>query len=342
MMEEKSPTKINKTINRLLDRLFGTYGIILGLFLIGAGIFYSYLINSLTPWDGNTEIVKLTATFLKECGLAVIILIGIAFTLDRRHRESFLQEVRTQIDAFKKDSFASLYGWTIPKKILYEVESQIFKNVLIRDKCCIEYLLREIPDEYKTQIDETCDIVTEKRIIVDIILKYELRNIKTTPITHQIKCFLEKEDAPQFNRVIKVITISDNLPSTYEEEDVKRFLDTSDEINNIYAFNEIELPPEKSISVEIHYRMIRAYNHTREVYFSILPSMGLEIDVKCNVPNLLILAELISPHYSDLKEIPCSDKGGAYCIEKKWIVNKPLLPYQGLMLWWHKTDKGIH
>lgn len=320
-------------LDKVIDSLFTIKGFIVSIVLI--------LVSHIIPdqqslWFFSSGIIHFIKSVVRDTGIAVFIMVGIAVTLDRRHRIRFLGEIDQQIANFRSSSFQALFGWFIPFEYLNEVEKQIFTANFIREDCEVSYTLRNIPEDIKQQIDETCDLNTE-RIIMEVRSKSKIRNIKLEPLPYSFRFFVEKEDAPNFNRVYLVnITNVEGVTQTYNDEELKTFLNPADIINNSYIMPERIIQPNETVEVDVRFRAIRAYPHTREVFLSLLMTRDMAIRIRCDIPGLIIFCETIAPQR--LQEIPITDPGSAYCTEKCWRIYKPLLPYQGFMLWWHKTN----
>jgi hypothetical protein len=332
---------MREQLNKILDLLIGTWGGILGIALILLGVWLQ---------DGSIQaqagVQHLFGSFARELGVALLVVVFITFTLDRRQKQLAAEESKNtllqfdaRVDGFisslKKNLFSALYNWQIPPSFLQEFQRQILAEGKTRDRCLLEYTLRELTLEERTMLEqEDPGCRGPNRMVLEVKFSNRMQNKRSEKIQHEICCYTEKENAPNFNRHRGVtITWPDGTTLSHSDDKLKECrLDGGGceaDLNTIYKLPPATIDANSFVDIEYRAICIRDKRHTREVFTSIILTEDLKVVVKNHIPDLEIMAEALAP-----QAIKKNVNGN----EHTYVLSRPLLPYQGVMVWWHNPN----
>jgi hypothetical protein len=281
-------------------------------------------------------IPEIHGSLLIELGIASFIIVILGLTLDKYQKE----KQDEMLEQFKENSFFALFGWILPNSEVFldTVTKQIFHSNFIRKDWIICYTLNKISDNIKASIDSTCNY--SDSLIIEIDSSYKITNIKSYEQNYNVKFWLEKEDAPTFNRVIYFNIQGKNFTGIgkNEEELRKCLVSKNEDISNEYNLGSYLIQPGETVSIRTKSLAIRSINQTTEFYTSVYLSESLTITIKDQTcSNLSFVCEANSPHRCNkVNEFSSND-----CREITWSITEPLLPYQGIYLKWHKPVQEL-
>jgi hypothetical protein len=224
-----------------------------------------------------------------------------------------------------------MFNWLVPADVLLEIERQMLTGGIIRESCEIEYVLKRLPDSLKSGLDESYDL--ENRMLVETRMKCDIRNMKPDPQRHILKLAVEKEDASSFNAVYSVWFTPEFGETVHlNEEDLKELRrDNPEDVNHTYAVDLGKILPNQVVKVEVLYRNLAPIDRNREVFTHSVVTRHVSVRVQSEIEGLEVLCEGLCPH--DVKSMPVGSYVHGY-MERQWRNEHPMLPGQGIMLWW--------
>lgn len=306
-----------------LRLLVSVYGLIISMGLIAFGEIFKKLVK----WD-------IFGTFFIELGIALFIAVFIGLTIDRLQKKELEEIYKKNLDEFKESSFNSLYGWMIPETYLDAIKEQVLSQGVSRSNCLLEYVIRDVsPDDIATIRAQDNEVNVDGRVIMKQYLYYTMTNHTASRKTIDIPFSIEKEDAPLFNRVNHINIIRNGKVEQYPEDKIlsTQCQEEWNSIDNCFSICGIEISAGESIDVEILATALRSKKHTREVYTSLRLTDGITVKVynETDRSDMQIFCSGLT--FNNLKKYYLDDVVA-------WKLNRPLLPYQGVMMWWHLPE----
>jgi hypothetical protein len=295
----KKDCKLQEKIDKLLKIQF--YYIILllaGIFLVVGTLFnieYFFFDKHSVFGSKINEVFELLCT---ELGIAFCVIGVLGLTLDK-HQKNKQEEM---LNKFIENSFFAIYGWIIPsKKYLETVVSQIFNSNFIRTNWNITYTISKIPQNILDEIKVGNPTFTlADPLLMEIETSYTMTNIKAYGQEFNPMFSIEREDAPNFNKLIffgiKIESSNIDIKFENEELDCTTIL-TKEEINNKYNLPKYLIKSEETAQVNTYSHAVRSINQTTEFFTTLYLSEGIKIKVIDKIrEGHIFVCEAHSPH----------------------------------------------
>ncbi len=291
-------------------------------------------------YDNAPKWVIFLSKLLEHVGVALVIAVFVGWTIDSVHKKEFNENSTKMLEEFKRNAFTSVYNWAIPRTFLDAIQEQIFTCKLIRNNWDVMYTLRPFTNDETQRLKQAFhEYPLERRLAVDIVIEGIIKNVSTSVVVKPLVFFLEKEDAPEFNRctAIEIFEVGGDFSKKYDEQDllklqVKQTDDDDDatkntlSINNNFTTESISFLPGKTYRILMHATYSRSKNYAREVMTIMSLTQSVKVTVVSQFPELCIYGELLSPY-----GFKTSHNGNRYTFTS----DNPNLPHQGYMIWWH-------
>jgi hypothetical protein len=127
------------------------------------------------------------------------------------------------------------------------------------------------------------------------------------------------------NKELSIKTELDGCLNPFDEKDTY----------NRYKFPEVKIPAGGFIKLDMRSHLIRSLRHTREVYSTIMMTRDMKVTAVDNTGcNLVIKCDALS--LNKCRKMQTIQNTN----EHLWVIDRPLLPYQGVMLVWHDFNCG--
>lgn len=190
-MAEKNPnTKFKKMV---------LYGVAAqcSLIFLSAGFGLQYLNDSPGEAVHEKEFWALVSHISNEAGVAFIIAIVLAFTIERLTFEEFREMLDSQAKAIKENVYNYLTEHNVPSEISDEIKSQILKEVFVRHGLTVSYTIEPVDDK-GTYPDY---------VRVSLTLTYKVENLTSGTMPFEIKHTVERSPEPSLEGEVKFISI---------------------------------------------------------------------------------------------------------------------------------------
>lgn len=269
---------------------------------------------------------KLAAHILTEFGIAGFIGFVLAITIERLSAEEFRKSAEEHVNEIKKNVFHYVYGHSIPEEITQEIDEQILRAVFVRREAHISYTL-----DHVRRGDAPAGYV-----LVNVVMHYVAENITKVTQNLPVAVIIEKAPDPVLNGDVKIISVKVEgggcgEPFEYEEADL-RALQTEDDIEITFK-KEVPVAPGKGTRVVINTQTVKYLNGGSDTGFVTNHVCGLDMIVQAPADICVFAIPLTSGKFDD--GWSHKPQAGHY----HWQLKRPLLTYQGFLLYW--TPKSM-
>ena len=263
----------------------------------------------------------LMEALLKECGIAGLVALVVALTVEQLSQEEFKKLALDERNAIKRDVFHYVYGRNIPEEITKEIDTQILETDFVRNKLMTHFLLD--PFEHDG----------ERYLLNDCTISYQVQNIAADDRTFPLKHAIDKPPLAALSDRVKYVSLNVKdckSPIEWDEDQLKnRHIRSETEIT-LDLPKEIVVEKGRSATVELKYTAVRNLKGGRIDYNLTSHASGIEVVVHVPKGGLQVSADAYSPYRPTPtgRHVP---KNGYH----NWTIDRPLLPYQGVYItWW--------
>jgi hypothetical protein len=260
------------------------------------------------------------AHVLIELGVACVIAIILALTIDKRLKD----EVRAQFEqnqrAIQENVFRHVYGFSLPKDVVLEIESQLLRHRFIRTHLTVKYELADYP-------------AVPGHVLVTTTLDYEVQNTSRNAEDYPITWFSDAPADPAHAAACALLRFEFWCEGRKEEKSQAALMGEArrDQVEGHYVWEKtFSIPPEKSARVIRRMCSLKRRDYDHDVFVTDNPTskMVFEVDVD---PALGLDVQAYTFHPKQFCAHPGhSPDQGQY----RWTVEAPVLCFQGGFVTW--------
>lgn len=279
------------------------------------------------------DIHHLSGVFISEIGIAFIVSAVIGLSIEEKHKKSFSDLAKQQIDNFKSNTFQSLFGWSVPKIYIQLIQEQITALNFYRNSLDIEYILHDI-SEFPTNLPAEI-LKAENLVFIESRYKFIVTNIRTTDQNYCFSFTLDKDVYPQYNHAVSIVIVTEDKYiklSKHELDAILREESKDDTFEHTYIIPEICVKPNKTLRAEIIAYAPRLEIYNKETFDTYYFTENISV-IATNFPEEFS----ITCDTSTEKNMQSSKSVNS----TRWKNTKPLLPNQSVFFRWknHPTHK---
>lgn len=264
--------------------------------------------------------------FISEIGIAFIVSAIIGLSIEEKHKKSFSDLAKQQIDNFKSNTFQSLFGWSVPKIYIQLIQEQITALHFYRNSLEIEYILHEIN---KFPIDIPSEILKNGNLVfIESRHKFTVTNIRTVDKNYCFSFTLDKDVYSQYNHATSIIIETEDKYLNLSKDELKGYLckkSINDTFEHTYIIPEICVKPNKTLRAEIISYAPRLEIYNKETFDTFYFTENVSV-IATNFPKEFS----ITCETSTEKNMPFSESLNS----TRWKNTKPLLPNQSVVFRW--------
>lgn len=252
--------------------------------------------------------------------------------------ENFRKEqeghVEKSMEQAKSSVFESIFKNTVDDAVYKEVVDTIFTARFVRES------------HYRSVVLEPLEGRDDK-ILMKVRQSYLVKNVTNGPKDSNQKFFIPKmsNDLSHLNRITKMDVTSiekeNKIPKVFpyeyedgaEHDDIK-ISTTKSGAEVEYVFPPVHVQQEGKFRVDLEMQMVKDISDNDILTF-LSPTLRGNVSVHSLVEDLEVKA--ISLHRGTLEETPDGDDSF-----KRWIFNRPMLPFQGYVIMWTKKLHDIN
>ena len=266
--------------------------------------------------------VRMLAQLSVEVGFAFLIALILGIVIERAARIAQQGSIDRAISAIAQDVLRETYAVTTPRQIVSLAISSVFEVPIIRREHKMVLTIKPI--------DEIVDGETIRQKLLVVESDALLENTSGRAVTHEIRLQLPtrlEEPLRDMAKLTGGLIGTRYLDEAYIKEGDEGALDTVYERKYLWK---CELRAGESVRVIFNYQVVKD-DSDNEVWTSLLPSFGPEVVVDMQCPDLEWgLDGLFSGAFRELDGKTGARRAG----RSRFIAPAPLLPYQGLVVWW--------
>lgn len=267
--------------------------------------------------------------FFKELGVAFVIGSIISIGIEEASRKEQNESVKNKMDEVSKNVIEAVYNRRFPDSVFEHIENNIIEKPYMKKDIVVEIILNKLSEEQAT---EGKAIAIDTPIIVCIKSSYTIINITNSAVKYPAQVFVETPWESQYLAHCSITRYSVNKEVKSEEE-LKRAHRRKDDDDDFvrYQFEDIELAPQESASIELEYQYVK-YGRDATTWQSIHSAENARLSIVYNAKELVVYSSEIHPCEEYIQISSSKKKFGT---ETKHVnFDAPLLPYNGVEIWW--------
>lgn len=273
---------------------------------------------------------KLLGHIVEELGIAVMIAIVLALTIEHqsRKREERRQEADRQRDEerreaereeIKKNVFDHVLGYRLPEGIFAELDNQILNAWFIRSEFSVLYRLSVLE--------------TDPRFLkIDGTLSYNIVNLTPEIRPYTFTTSIEKAPIEELDELVKFKSVRVTGCATPlvldTEESLEKEVDHETRPNHKVISKSIEIMPKVNALAVINFDVLRILQGGSSFILTPVQTLGFELIVHAP-KNVDVLATAYLRETFEKGKFHSPSSGTFH-----WKLNRPMLPYQGVYLTW--------
>lgn len=280
------------------------------------------IVEELSGWGIFSA--KVAGNLTRELGFAAAIAWMISMAIERVAREREEANFRAIRQAIAQDVFKAVIGSFVPK----EIRDLAFETILLapvtRSVMRIEYVFKPLPGTAERG---------GRHVLLETRAEYSVKNESSAEIDYNVDMFITKCPAPALstNHRLISIAINETILSAEEIAAGDRALPDTDSEQR-YRWPR-KIPPLGTLGVVAHWSLVKETSDT-EIWTGLIPSSHFELTIDMQIPGLDWGVEPL--HHGVLKQMGTKAKLGL----NHYIASRPLLPYQGIAIWWRPEVPG--
>jgi hypothetical protein len=275
----------------------------------------------------DREFLGLLSHVSNEAGIAFLIAIVLAFTIERLTFEEFREMLEAQANAIKENVYTYLTEHSVPIEISNEIKTQILKEVFVRRGLTISYTIEPLDDK-GTYPDY---------VRVSLTLTYQIENLTSADKQFEIKHTVELAPEPALDGEVKFIKIDVSGGPRHISREGKEMVKIQELIgrDRVLSLKNVTIHPGKHgmTTVKVWSETIK---HLKGgVDYHIVRHHTCEVDVKVHAHNLDVWAGSVS-HIEMQEQADAAPEDGTF----HWKAEHPLLAGQNIYVTWMPRDAG--
>ena len=246
-----------------------------------------------------------------------------------------------QMDAIAQNVFPNIFGYEIDKGVIDEVYKSVFRAGLLRKDMCVTYEFRSrAPNEKPTDSGE-------RRLQIRITVSYHIQNRGSDPIDHRIEPYFQEllplgDTEAKFTAFEvddeegKPVASAAELPLTVRRA---RYANLEERARTLDKPRLVRILPARTVTVRYAYETLRRFTDMA-ILVTHLPADSLTMKaVLCGdgVSDLEFAPDASHRQKPVLVSVRNKDDQCGYY---EWKIEKPILPYQGIILHWYQKSAG--
>lgn len=190
MANNNSNTKFKKVV---------FYGVaaLCSVVLLSTGFGLQYLSDSQGEPVHEKEMWALFAHISNEAGVAFLIAIVLAFTIERLTFEEFREMLASQAKEIKENVYNYLMEHSVPSEISDEIKTQILQKIFVRRGLTISYTIEPVDDK-GTHPDY---------VKVSMTLTYKVENLTSSVGSFHVMHTVERSPEPSLDKEVKFVSL---------------------------------------------------------------------------------------------------------------------------------------
>jgi len=320
MTEKNSNTKFKKMV------FYGAAGLCSVIFLI-LSYWLKYLSDSPGEPVHEREFWELLSHISGEAGVAFLIAIVLAFTIEKLTFEEFREMLDAQAQAIKTNVYNYLTEHSVPPEISREIETQILKEVFVRRDLTISYTIEPVDDKG----------LHPDFVRVSLMLTYKLENLTSADKPFEIKHTVERSPEPALDGEVKFVSIDISGGHRHLSRKGKELakLQHDDGRDRILSLKHVVVRPGKHQMTTVTVRSETIKHLKGCVDYHIVRHHTCEIDVRVHVHNLDLGVWAGSVSHIEMREqADAVPEDGIF----HWKAEHPLLAGQNIYVTWMPND----
>ena len=265
---------------------------------------------------------KLRSHILTEIGIAGIVAIILAATIEYVSRKRDERRFKEEKDAIKNDVFEHVLGYRLPEGTFAELDEQILNASFIRKNFTVTYKLSPLDDPRFIKINGQ--------------ISYKVLNLTPGPKDFEFRTGIEKAPIAELDDLVKFTVVKVRGTGVdvdlQTQEEIKKAIDYKTP-NHLYIRKKLTICGKEHISATIRFEVVRALQGGSEYFLTPILSLGFELFVQAweeiEVSAAAYLPENLAEGDQHLK------RQDSY----HWILQRPMLPYQGVYVNWKSKPK---
>jgi hypothetical protein len=266
----------------------------------------------------------LGAHLMIEIGVAGLIAVLLALTIDRRLKSEVRVQFERNQEAIQENVFRHVYGFSLPKEVVMEIESQLLRHSFIREKLMVSYEIRP----YAGDPDHFVKVITT--------LEYDVRNTSTHPEDYPITWYSDAPSDPAHRGDCALISFEcwcDGQRVAARNQTQLMDEARQDKVEGHYVWEgKYAIPPQKSAHLVRRMSSVKRRDYDYDVFITDNPTAVMIFRVDLD-GSLELDVQAYPFHPKPFKEHHDHDPAqGRY----RWTVEAPILCFQGGFVTWKK------
>ncbi len=290
---------------------------------------------------------------LLELGIAFLIAVFITGTYEvvlhhraeqanmryMQHREAMHQR---HLEEEQRNLFSTLFGFNVNPRFGDEIFQTLRDSSRFqREDCSLAFEFDTISDAEREQFAQGIKN-TDQLIAVSVTVEYRIRNTSGSPQQWKAEPFfvnsLQLEsvgDRFLFYKVDDCEEAENCVKAGFQSDETLRGKFTCKGCRRQLSLGSISVSPKRPIKVHYTYRMLLRSSDSHS-WITVLPMDGLRISACCVNPQLNLDFEVETAHREEAAAL-----GDARAKRRKWRIEAPFLPNQGIILYWHPLNRKL-
>ncbi|MBC8030665.1 MAG: hypothetical protein H7Z16_11185 [Pyrinomonadaceae bacterium] len=263
---------------------------------------------------------ELRSHLLTEIGVAGVVAIILAMTIEYVARKRDERRFREEKEAIKNDVFEHVLGYRLPKGTFAELDNQILRASFIRRDFRCSYTLVPIK------------VGTTKFMKIEATWTYEIVNRTPERQPYLFRTMVEKAPVEELDPLVKFTCVNVKgcqVPLTLDSADACKE-EAKDNIrpNHWVIEKQISIVGATHASVVVSFEAVRVFEGGVSFLLHSLQTEGFSLKVTAP-PEVEVSASPFLPE--------SLGEGAEHQLSRNryhWVLNNPILPYQGVYVTW--------
>lgn len=261
---------------------------------------------------------KLRSHILNEIGIALLVAIILAMTIEYVSRRRDERKFKEEKEAIKNDVFEHVLGYRLPEGTFPVLDAQILNAAFFRKDFAVRYELFPLEDPRFIQIHGQ--------------ISYKVLNLTPEPKEFHFRTGIEKAPIAELDHLVKftVVRVRDKEGDLLDLDSEDKLIKAQDEMvaNHLHIKRTITIKGSDQVSATIRYESVRALQGGSAFLLTPNVALGFQLFVQAwdgiEVSATAYLPETLKKGDQHLKQ------QNSY----HWVLERPMLPYQGVYLSW--------
>jgi hypothetical protein len=281
----------------------------------------------------------------RDIGIALIVGLSLAWTLERMNTRTRAQEVDAYVRSVGDNFVKAVYGKELPSDLFHVVKESIFQQTFIRTSYVSDWwlhnftaqfigtaprnvkeLLKKFADEFRTE-----GLPVQNLVAIRFSVSYEVQNVDAVPRDYVVTWRVPKPFGGNYEGLCGITSVLidrvQQLPGVYYETEPEYGF--ADPTQLLYR-KSVSIPPGGSVRAELEAYSLRS-NDDKEQWQTLIPSRGMSIRVTDADGDKDIFLNLDAPLLKGDESFAAKDPNTN---KASLAITQYLLPYQGVTVTW--------